>query len=204
MRLEFFVAGMAKPAGSKSAFRHPQTGRIIVTHANAKTKDWMDSVRWFAMQVTNRMVPWTEPVRLSVVFLKHRPQNHYGSGRNEGTLKSSAPEHDTTVPDLTKLTRAVEDALTGIVWKDDKQVVEQHTNKRYCRGDEKPGAQILIETLDERKEVHYGKEESHKSRTGSLFESAGREGGDNGHHQPARDRLPQGQDLLHSPVSGGA
>jgi len=148
MRLEFFVPGTARPAGSKGAFKHPQTGKIIVTHANAKTKDWMDSVKWFAMNATNRMVPWMEPVRLSLTFIKPRPQNHYGSGRNEGVLKSSAPQHATTVPDLTKLTRAVEDALTGIVWRDDAQVVQQVTQKRYCRGEEKPGVYVTIETMD--------------------------------------------------------
>lgn len=148
MRIEFFVPGMARPAGSKSAFKHPQTGKIIVTHANAKTKDWMDSVKWFAIEHTNRMVPVIEAVRLTLTFLKPRPQNHYGSGRNAGVLKSSAPQYATTVPDLTKLTRAVEDALTGIVWRDDAQVVKQVTDKRYCRGDEKPGVQITIETLD--------------------------------------------------------
>lgn len=159
MRLEFFIPGMARSAGSKSAFKNANTGKIIVTHANPKTKEWMNSVKWFAMKETNRMVPVTEAVRLSLAFVKPRPKNHYGSGRNEGVLKSSAPQHATTVPDLTKLTRAVEDALTGIVWRDDSQVVQQVTEKRYCRGEEKPGVYVTIETMEERKDLYYDKDE---------------------------------------------
>ena len=32
---------------------------------------------------------------------------------------------------LLKLTRAVEDALTGLVWRDDAQVVDEVLSKRY-------------------------------------------------------------------------
>lgn len=144
MHIEFFVPGIARPAGSKGAFKHKNTGKIIVTHANPKTKVWMDSVKWFAMKEADRMVLLTEAVRLELLFLSDRPKNHYGTGRNAGIIKSSSPEHKTTMPDLTKTLRAVEDALTGIIWKDDSQVIQQQTEKRYCRGEEKPGVLITI------------------------------------------------------------
>lgn len=88
-------------------------------------------------------------MRLELRFFSERPKNHYGTGRNTGRLKSSAPPYKITNPDLTKLTRAVEDALTGIIWKDDSQVVQQETMKRYCRGYEKHGVLIIIKTIIE-------------------------------------------------------
>ena len=143
--ISFFVPGTARTAGSKNAFKHPHTGKIIITHASTKTKDWMDSVKWFAMKkYGERAVLLIGAIKLELLFLSDRPKGHYGSGRNAGCLKSSAPLNKLTKPDLTKLTRAVEDALTGIIWKDDAQVVQQETEKRYCWGEERPGVLITI------------------------------------------------------------
>jgi len=151
MKISFFVPGIARPAGSKNAFRNQKTGEIIITHACKKTKGWMDSVKWFAMNAANRMILLDEAVRLELVFLYSRPKNHYGSGRNAGCLKPSAPMfyEKTTIPDLTKILRGVEDALKGVIWKDDSIVVQQLNIKRYCRGDEKPGVIIKITTMSE-------------------------------------------------------
>ena len=66
-------------------------------------------------------------LELSVIFTVPRPKGHYGARG----LRPSAPEHPTTRPDVTKLLRAVEDACTGIVWRDDSQVVAQHAYKEY-------------------------------------------------------------------------
>lgn len=148
--IEFFVPGTARTAGSKSAFKDKKTGKIHVTHAGKHSKAWMDSVKWFAMKATNRMVLLDEPLVLGLIFLRDRPKGHYGSGRNEGVLKDSSPTFPTSKPDLTKLTRAVEDALTGIVWKDDSRVVKHDTVKLYCGPDEKPGVLIKVLTLHEK------------------------------------------------------
>lgn len=196
MRLEFFVPGQARPAGSKGAFKHPHTGKIIVTHANPATKVWMDTVRFFGMKAANRMIPTREPIRLNLIFLRERPQSHYGSGRNAGVLKASSPRCFTRTPDLTKLTRAVEDALTGIIWKDDSQVIIQATMKRYNRDNEIPGVQIIIETVNGN--TLKGTYDEHENKiqrqgNGSLFGHTGREGGDDSGNQPALCRLPQGQ-----------
>ena len=149
--ISFFVPGIARPAGSKNAFHNPKTGEIIITHACKKTKNWMDSVKWFAMKAANRMILLDEAVRLELVFLYSRPKNHYGSGRNAGCLKSSAPRfyEKTTMPDLTKIVRGVEDALKGIIWKDDSAVVQHVNTKLYCRVDEKPGVMIKVTTMSE-------------------------------------------------------
>lgn len=71
------------------------------------------------------------PLELTVTFRQPRPKGHYGTGRNAEKLKDSAPPHPTTRPDTVKLVRAVEDALTGVLWKDDSQVVKHHLFKEY-------------------------------------------------------------------------
>jgi Holliday junction resolvase RusA-like endonuclease len=65
------------------------------------------------------------------VFVLARPRSHYGTGRNADRLRATAPAWPCSRPDATKLLRAVEDALTGVVWRDDGQVVVQTARKVY-------------------------------------------------------------------------
>jgi Holliday junction resolvase RusA-like endonuclease len=84
-------------------------------------------------------------IELSIQFRFCRPKGHYGTGKNEGILKASAPKHHTVKPDRTKCLRSTEDALKGIIWRDDSQVVTGITSKVYV--DRDPGAQITIEPI---------------------------------------------------------
>lgn len=73
-----------------------------------------------------------EPVIVRLTFYVARPAGHYGTGRNAGVLKDSAPLWpERTGDDVDKLARAALDALTGIVWRDDKRVVTLPLRRRY-------------------------------------------------------------------------
>jgi len=63
-----------------------------------------------------------------------RPKAHYGTGRNAGKLKDTAPRwHGLKTGDNDNIEKAVWDALSGIIWKDDSQVVSNSTQRRYAR-----------------------------------------------------------------------
>lgn len=144
---EFFVPGISRTAGSKSAFKD-KWGKVHLTHAGKYTKGWMDSVKWFALkEYGERRILLTCPVKLTLRYFMVRSKGHFGTGRNAGRLKDSAPAYHTKKPDLDKLNRAISDALTGIVWKDDSQVVKQDIEKVYCGPEDKPGVFIKIESL---------------------------------------------------------
>jgi Holliday junction resolvase RusA-like endonuclease len=87
----------------------------------------------------------TGALKLTVVIERPRPAGHYGTGRNAGILKTSAPTWPITRPDTLKIVRAVEDALTGVLWQDDSQIVMHSLTK--CWGGY---AQMLVavEPLD--------------------------------------------------------
>jgi Holliday junction resolvase RusA-like endonuclease len=131
LMVQFTVYGKPQPAGSKRAF--VVKGRAVVTDDNAKSKPWKQEVSGTALRaMSDAGVPWMEgPLGLTCVFYLARPKGHYGSGRNAAQVKESAPPFPVVKPDATKLVRGVEDALTGIVWKDDAQVVAQTVLKRY-------------------------------------------------------------------------
>lgn len=138
--IEFFVPGIPQPGGSKRAFVNKKTGRAIVTEDNVRCRDWRAVVADQA-QASMNASPFRGAVSLEITFYMPRPKGHFGTGRNVGKLKASAPDLPTVRPDATKLLRALEDALKGICWIDDAQVVEQHVYRRY--GD-RPGAHVLI------------------------------------------------------------
>jgi len=139
--ISFWVPGLPATAGSKTGFYNKKIKRVIMTPANKKQKPWMAVVRLKAEESYQGPV-LTGPIRLNVVFRMPRPRSHYGTGKNSEILKLSAPAYHTKRPDLTKMARAIEDALTGVIWRDDSQVVKNTTLKGY---DDRPGVEITIE-----------------------------------------------------------
>lgn len=128
--ISFFCAGKPEPGGSKRAFVPKGWKRAIVTDANSKAKGWKEIVRIEAHRAYQGQ-PLIGPLQLDITFTVLRPKNHYGTGKNADKVKDSAPAFPTSKPDATKLTRSTEDALTGILWIDDAQIVCQHITKAY-------------------------------------------------------------------------
>lgn len=129
--LSFEVFGLPKPAGSKRAF--VRGGRAIVTDDCAGGRDWKQQVAAAARSELGEPL-LDGPLELRVVFWLPRPKGHYGTGRNAEQVKASAPDHPAVKPDVLKLARAVEDALTGVLWRDDAQIVSERLHKRYTTG----------------------------------------------------------------------
>lgn len=135
------VAGVPAPGGSKRAFVNRRTGRAIVVEDCKRNKTWREDVRAVAIEAMQGRELLTGPLQVFVTFYLPRPKNHYRTGKHSGELKSNAPWYHITKPDATKLWRSTEDALTGIIWRDDAQVAEQVIQKHYAA---KPGAVITV------------------------------------------------------------
>lgn len=141
MATNFFVPGIPVPKGSTKSFYNPNADKIVTMQDNRKRqKPWASLVSYCAQESGCRVSMGA--IKLSLDFKMPRPKNHYGTGKNSGSLKQSAPFYHLSTPDLDKLVRCIKDALTGIAWKDDKQVCVLTTVKHY---DETPGVNILIE-----------------------------------------------------------
>lgn len=148
--LTLFVPGAPQPAGSKRAIplkasgvylRRPSGAPIVNVVDDAKgSRAWKERVAYFAREAW-RWAPLDEPVALTLVFTLARPRAHFGSRGGVEYLKSSAPSLHTKKPDALKLARGVEDALTGIVWRDDSLIAEEHLRK--CYG-ESAGVAIVV------------------------------------------------------------
>jgi Holliday junction resolvase RusA-like endonuclease len=114
------VLGLPIPQGSKKAFRHAATGRVVMVDANAKLADWRALVDAEARRALAGRDPFIRPCKASLGFYLPRPAGHYGTGRNAGILRPSAPRWPGVKPDVDKLIRAAFDSLkTAGVWRDD-------------------------------------------------------------------------------------
>lgn len=141
--LTFFVPGVAKPAGSKRAFM-PKGGKfpVIVDDSGKPGKDWRADVKAFAIAFMGARPPLQGALRVTLHFTMPRPQHHL---KKDGTPKDTAPHWHISTPDALKLGRGVEDALTGIVWVDDKQIADEHLSKVYGT---RPGCVIRVSLLE--------------------------------------------------------
>lgn len=143
-RVSFFVAGIPATAGSKRGFYNAKLKRVIMVDDCGRSKDWRGDVIRAAQEAWGGRPLMTGPVMLYVDFYRVRPASHFGTGRNALKIRENAPSHPVTKPDATKLLRALEDALTGVLWKDDAQIVEQVVHKEY---NDRPGAEVTVEEM---------------------------------------------------------
>jgi Holliday junction resolvase RusA-like endonuclease len=148
--ISFTVHGIPAPQGSKRAFA-TKTGRAVMVESSAKTlKPWREAVKHAALDakgVSGILFDRDANILLYLTFRFVRPKSHF-TAKNE--LKKSAPKYPNKKPDLSKLIRAAEDAITDAgVWTDDCQVVDTCAGKRYCRPDESPGATITVIEMNE-------------------------------------------------------
>ena len=138
----FFVEGVPAPQGSKT---HVGGGRLI--ESSRQVGPWRDTVRRAAVEAMASRPPIEGPVYLVQVFALPRPKSHYGTGRNSGRVKRAAPHRPPARPDLDKLARAVGDALTGVCYRDDAQVVNLCAAKYYVMPSGRlsvPGVEIRV------------------------------------------------------------
>jgi len=136
--LTFRCYGVAQGMGSKRAFVPKGWTRPIVTDTNRNLKGWQSLVAEAAGRaITERAQPWQlldGPIRLSVAFYLPRP--------------ASLPKKIlamTKAPDTSKLIRATEDALSGVVWRDDALVCEIISGKYYAAEGEVPHVDVRVE-----------------------------------------------------------
>lgn len=133
--VEFSVHGLPIAQGSKNQFGG-ESSKFL--------KPWRNDIRVAAFDAMSGYPPWSGGVQLRAVFIFPRPKAHLRTGKHAGEVKASAPGWKTSAPDLDKLIRALGDALTGIVYRDDAQIVGISVTKIYGQT---PGVTVSLAAL---------------------------------------------------------
>ena len=133
MRIEFEVLGKPATQGSKTMVPIIRCGKVVRHAIKESCKGlgpWRDQVAHKAAAAYSGEL-LDGPLVMVLLFERPRPKSHFGTGRNANRLKQTAPKYPTPKPDSIKLARAVEDALSKVLYVDDSQIVEHHIRKRY-------------------------------------------------------------------------
>lgn len=88
--------------------------------------------------------PLKGPVVLNVIYLLNMPAS---IRKKTGELRRTWAYNARSYKDLDNLTKAVQDALTGIAWIDDAQVCQTFQRKFWASAVESPGVWIEIDAL---------------------------------------------------------
>lgn len=139
---KLIVRALGKPApqGSKKFLGD---GRMV--ESSPDLWPWRNAVTLAAAQKMEGQPPFEGPVAVVVTFRFKRPQSHFGTGKNAGQLRASAPRFHSGTPDIDKIQRSTFDGLTDAgVWGDDAQVASVSADKEFADHGEKPGALILV------------------------------------------------------------
>lgn len=141
--IDFIVYGSPAPQGSKRFVGTSKAGKGLMVESSKKVRPWRMDVKQVAEVVRNGlrgMAPLDGPLSVSMVFTLRKP--------------SSAPKGRQTwpqrKPDLAKLARSTEDAITDAgLWGDDAQVVEYTRLAKVFPGEDpdsllSPGVRVRI------------------------------------------------------------
>ncbi|CAA2393625.1 hypothetical protein [Xanthomonas phage Tabio] len=125
--MKIVVYGDPAPQGSKS-FKGIHGGHAVLAESSKRVAPWRQDVKVAAEAEIGRRedpgdwVPMDGPLLLVVVFTLPAPLS----------LPKRRASYPSKLPDLSKLVRSTEDALTAAgVWKDDARVVECRAIKTY-------------------------------------------------------------------------
>lgn len=125
--VEFFVPG--KPvawarAGARAGIAG--NGKAFVRHFTKPTQRpyaaLLRDASVQAMRANGDTGPcWEGPLELTIIATYSRPKSHFTT---KGALTSRAPSCYTSKPDLDNLVKMVGDALNGVLWNDDSQIIK--------------------------------------------------------------------------------
>ena len=135
MMVMFTVYG--EPVG-KGRPRFARRGNFVSTYSPQKTKTYEDEIRMMAKAAMGSSEPLDTPVTVAIYIRAGIPASFSKQKRKdalEGILKP------TKKPDADNILKCFLDAMNGIVYLDDKQVVNIHLTKVYA---ETPAVEIMV------------------------------------------------------------
>lgn len=124
------------PVGKKRP-KFRRRGNFVQTYNPKATTDFESLIRNAAEKAMGGMEPLETPVALYCYVRLPIPQS-YSKKRLQACLNGS--EWPKKV-DLDNVVKSVQDAMNGVIYQDDVQIVSLHATKKY---DMVPGVEILV------------------------------------------------------------
>ena len=138
MFVEFAVPGEPVAKGRARAFI--RCGKIG-HYTPDKTATYESLVRLFASRAMGNKPPMNEAIMLTVDAFFSIPRSWPLSKQEDAEVWKI---RKISRPDLSNVVKSVEDALNGVVWVDDSQIVQLHASKHYSRT---PCVRVRVEQI---------------------------------------------------------
>jgi Holliday junction resolvase RusA-like endonuclease len=116
-----------EPVG-KGRPRFVRRGNFTQTYTPAKTKSYEDEIRYMARAAMGASEPLETPVTVAIYIRVEIPKSFSKQKRKDALENIIKP---TKKPDADNVLKCFLDAMNGIVYVDDKQVVNIHLTKVY-------------------------------------------------------------------------
>lgn len=133
------LAGPPRGKGRGRAFVNPATGRASV-YTPETTRTYEAQLRYAAMQSMSGRLPLDGPVQVDMTAAFAIPKGYSRTKRKDALAGLVRPCVKPDADNTLKLC----DAMNGVVWGDDKQIVTATIRKLYS---ERPGLTIRVEPL---------------------------------------------------------
>ncbi len=158
--LRFVVPGKPQPRGSKVSFVpiHPKTkmhyrrpnGTIITATKddNPESEPWMRLAARRAKRIMDGRTLFDGAVALNVRWYFERPKCHYRTGKFADQLRADSPVDHIQKPDCDKLKRCLGDALSGVVYVDDYQIVGTPGERKFWGAPARTVVQVYVPPED--------------------------------------------------------
>ena len=127
----------ADPVGKQRA-RYAKRGNFVQTYTPDKTRNYEALIKEAAIQAMGSNEILETPVNLYLYIRAPIPKS-LPKKRLEAYLNGS--EKPIKKPDASNVLKSVEDAMNGVVYKDDSQIVNIHVTKVYSSV---PGVDICV------------------------------------------------------------
>ena len=144
MRIEFIVPG--QPV-AKQRPKFARRGAFVTTYTPEKTINYESLVSLAASSAMNGARPIDGPVDLLVEINLQIPAS---ASKKQQALMAQNIILPTKKPDGDNVLKAVKDAINGVVWRDDAQVVDGRYSKRYSVT---PGVRVVVTALQPQAEI---------------------------------------------------
>lgn len=127
----------------KSQKRHRFARRGSYIAAIDDSKD--DKANFLAQIMQHRPEqPWDKSVAVELTFVLPHPKGHFRTGKHAGELRPDIPYMCARKPDIDNYIKLVLDALNGVFFLDDAQVVKIEAQKRYDHLPERPRTEVTM------------------------------------------------------------
>ncbi len=117
----------ANPVGKQRA-RYAKRGNFVQTYTPDKTRNYESLIKEAAIEAMGSSEPLETPVTLYLYIRAPIPKS-LPKKRIEACLNGL--EKPIKKPDASNVLKSVEDAMNGVVYKDDSQIVNIHVSKVY-------------------------------------------------------------------------